>query len=86
MYGLWDKRSDSRAAVQWGLEKEENFEMAWRVAECDTSCVASECDNKDKSSWLGAGPVKACCSKESARPYTSPDTPLPSTHFTWVPY
>ena len=33
MYGLWDKSRDSRAAVQWGREKEENFDIAWRVAE-----------------------------------------------------
>ena len=40
------------------------------------------CLSRESSSWLGAGPVSACCSRQSARLYTSPDTPLPSTALT----
>lgn len=33
MYGLCDRSKLSRVLVQWGWEKEEKFDIAWRVAE-----------------------------------------------------
>ena len=57
-----------------------------RVAEYETSCEARQCERRESRSWLGAGPVSACCSRQSASPYTSPDTPRPSTTFTCVAY